>query len=1422
MIPARRLADDLVTSTDHVSAVPLPSREEEALGAPWRWLRHASRGDGHVRQQSLALLEDLASAEQRVRSEYIGRYPVELLQNAHDACDDAGQPGRVWMEITDSALVVGNEGAPFDQSRICALTRLGSGTKGDGRDQRHLIGYKGIGFSSVFAVSDRPQVLRAHGADFGFDEGRARQAVTEALSITPTFVPARKFPFEVQPEDWAEDASTVARMFDDGAVTVIRLPFRDAVTAGRVEADLNAILAPQSLLFLPRVRDLHIRTRGSTDTWRRVEGPRAGAGRITRLSTSTGGEEQWLVAEARVPAPAEAVRQLRDPLWANVRKLHVAVAIPWRNDSVPFGTKAQPVHVYFPTDDRTGRAVLVHGDFYVDSARRHIEQVGPGGRISDTVAEAAADLLARLAASVATPNSGVLDCLAVAELSTGYGSRLNELIGQRLRQEHFVPTADGGPAQRPDHVRCVAVGHQARSGAAMTQVLHPKADLVAEGATGGRAGLLLRELAVSPLTPQDLAQRISLEGSALTYPEALQILYTWTASLPSAQAGQVHTTLRRRPILQDSQGQWREPREVALPGPDLPALPPVLRRGIVQLPHDATPMLRHWVTTQLKVPALTAATVLEDLLAAIRENQYGHTLEEKRQVLRLLRRLWDLDRKALQARQQPLGVVEVPVRAAGGEVVSWRPARTVYFPSAWTRNGLLEDLYGHLGHEEFLAVSAPRKAAALDRARAFYRTLGVADAPRSTTVVLRGQPGRALTPDSSEYEGWRADPKVREAEQCPKGHPQVARRYEFPVLDRLGLLLHSPTLRSMTALAETLSRPGSRASDAEVACTASGHTARSSTLKCVGYQSWLLEKSAWVPVQGDPLERSFVQPGRAWRDLPTDMRAATVPRASLRDGLGQRLGLVRGTKPHRTQIERALTDLAEAYPVLADAPDPAVKTAAWLCRQLEKAPESEAGPTPPPLPATRAGVPTWDPAPLHADLPHLDVLTTVAVLPRGEWRGLRAAYALASASDRVQCTALPRGRREHAPFLDARLKAQLVAFLARRDELQKSARRVARLQEVAVEELVLRYRIGTEQQLTPALNQYLDLHRDEHGEVVEACLYLTADASENLYAVCVALETFLGHDRHRLMSLVSAPVDVLAEDGIGEDEVAAAADAISREQLPSSSQPDEEAGPAPVHVDTVRGSRPSGPLTGTPTEPFPPSGEEPTPEVVEASHAGGDTPRSSGAHLGSSREPGGRRAAAGGQPTEDREVTVPALPERLQFHPRPTPRPRPAAGGSGTGPPQSHWSGNAVGGPGASLVDRDEVEKRAVEATVAFFWARPDTTAVNDVQTQNLGWDLQVLSATEDLLVEVKGAAGSPSAFILTRNELAAAEVHGANYLISYVTDLASPRPRLTLLRNPSRLADGDMTPISWSIRNWTDLADGTWEIEDLPRSAGA
>jgi hypothetical protein len=68
------------------------------------------------------------------------------------------------------------------------------------------------------------------------------------------------------------------------------------------------------------------------------------------------------------------------------------VALPWdRRPDPERGVALREVddpgggnglHIYFPTEDRLGRALLVHGDFYVDSSRRHIETLGAGGDIS--------------------------------------------------------------------------------------------------------------------------------------------------------------------------------------------------------------------------------------------------------------------------------------------------------------------------------------------------------------------------------------------------------------------------------------------------------------------------------------------------------------------------------------------------------------------------------------------------------------------------------------------------------------------------------------------------------------------------------------------------------------------------------------------------------------------------------------------------------------------------------------------------------------------------------------------------------------------------------------------------------------------------------------------------------------------------------
>ena len=63
-----------------------------------------------------------------------------------------------------------------------------------------------------------------------------------------------------------------------------------------------------------------------------------------------------------------------------------------------------------------------------------------------------------------------------------------------------------------------------------------------------------------------------------------------------------------------------------------------------------------------------------------------------------------------------------------------------------------------------------------------------------------------------------------------------------------------------------------------------------------------------------------------------------------------------------------------------------------------------------------------------------------------------------------------------------------------------------------------------------------------------------------------------------------------------------------------------------------------------------------------------------------------------------------------------------------------------------------------------------------------------------DLYVEVKGTTASNfTGFILTRNELNAAEIHKHNYYIYFVTDCISNEPSISIVRNPySKFENGE------------------------------
>ena len=95
------------------------------------------------------------------------RFIEELLQNANDAClrnaSDENQKKVKFVLLQDQLLLYHN-GIHFDEKDLISITTIGQSTK-TGMSDVNMIGKFGLGFKSVFAICDEPEI---HSGDFHF------------------------------------------------------------------------------------------------------------------------------------------------------------------------------------------------------------------------------------------------------------------------------------------------------------------------------------------------------------------------------------------------------------------------------------------------------------------------------------------------------------------------------------------------------------------------------------------------------------------------------------------------------------------------------------------------------------------------------------------------------------------------------------------------------------------------------------------------------------------------------------------------------------------------------------------------------------------------------------------------------------------------------------------------------------------------------------------------------------------------------------------------------------------------------------------------------------------------------------------------------------------------------------------------------
>ena len=168
----------------------------------------------------------------------------ELVQNSDDNTYADGVAPRLRVLTTSDAVLVENNEQGFSAEDVTGLCNVGATTKARDGSERERIGRKGIGFKSVFMVSDAPHIC-SRGFSWSFD------TLQHGLFgfVVPTWVERPAFAKQLP--------ASVELPPVEGPGTLMHLPLKhDGRSGGRMRVDVK--LEPASLLFLRRLREIQV------------------------------------------------------------------------------------------------------------------------------------------------------------------------------------------------------------------------------------------------------------------------------------------------------------------------------------------------------------------------------------------------------------------------------------------------------------------------------------------------------------------------------------------------------------------------------------------------------------------------------------------------------------------------------------------------------------------------------------------------------------------------------------------------------------------------------------------------------------------------------------------------------------------------------------------------------------------------------------------------------------------------------------------------------------------------------------------------------------------------------------------------------------------------------------------------------------
>lgn len=262
-------------------------------------------------------------------------FVFELIQNAEDNTYQNGITPRIRFVVNEGELLVQNNELGFKEDDVVALCGVGSSTKKN--KNLGYIGEKGIGFKSVFMVTDTPQLF-SKGFQFGYE---FKKENPKSILI-PQWI--EKLPKGVNRKE-----------------TNIILPIKD-----ELKTDVERYVAqitPSLMLFLRKLRIIEIENKITKKNQRIRRIDYDGYLEIKQGSKNS----CWKTIRKTIQVPDDIHEERRKDVLESV----IMLAFPLKNKGLAITSEEQSVFAFLPIR-KYGLKFIIHADFVLPVGREDI------------------------------------------------------------------------------------------------------------------------------------------------------------------------------------------------------------------------------------------------------------------------------------------------------------------------------------------------------------------------------------------------------------------------------------------------------------------------------------------------------------------------------------------------------------------------------------------------------------------------------------------------------------------------------------------------------------------------------------------------------------------------------------------------------------------------------------------------------------------------------------------------------------------------------------------------------------------------------------------------------------------------------------------------------------------------------------------